>query len=247
MGPRGFQHEAVARTNTQLFSMYRVKPSSAGYRVPGDMSILESTLHSLSESEGLVIDVLGKMTKYEKDGNGGELIVRNMARAMQCWDTERVQGEFYIARIAKSGTLVVKKGHEYGKLMGDVYLIKGIGNQVGDQVPKSKLPLLVRTTFLPLYNFLVYDGLMLVDERMPMTPSFKKKIEKHVDRAIREDTVIYCGKSAAQGLWDKEPPEIVKPVPSGELKLAAPKEDKGEGSSYEPTPKQNSLATKTRL
>ena len=74
--PRGC--EAVARTNTP------------GYKVPGDISILESILHSLSESEGVVIDMLGKMTKYEKDGNGGELIVRNMARAMQCWDTERV-------------------------------------------------------------------------------------------------------------------------------------------------------------
>mmetsp|Transcript_28082 Transcript_28082/g.51821 ORF Transcript_28082/g.51821 Transcript_28082/m.51821 type:complete len:161 (+) Transcript_28082:705-1187(+) len=155
--PRGDQRMSMA--NMQMFSMYRVKPSSAGYMVPGDMSILDSTVHSLSEYQDMSIDTFGKMAKYEKDGSGGKLIVRNMVRFMQSWDKERIHGEFWISRIVRSGTLVVKKNNEYGESeLGDVYLVRGINSQVGGQVPKSKLPLLVRTTFLPLYDMVVYDG-----------------------------------------------------------------------------------------
>ena len=239
--------QRVSMANRQVFSMYRVKPSEAGYRVPGDMSILDSTIHSLAESEGSAVDMFGKMAKYEKDGCDGKLIVRNMVRFMQSWDKERITGEFWITKIVKSGTLVVQKNSDAGggSEIGRVFLVKGIGSQVGSQVPASQLPLLVRTTFLPIYNMLVYDGIMMADARSPISQSLKEKIQKHADKAVREQTVVYCGESAANGLWNTEPPKIVKPVPSeGYTPMGQKKDDdKGKSISYTPTSKQLNAAT----
>lgn len=175
-------HQGVMMSNTQVFSIYRVKPSTAGYRLSGDKPILDSTVQSLFDVEDNAIGYFGKMAAYEKDGRGGKLIIRNFVRAMESWDTERIHGEFWIARICKSGTVVVQKKvpvPEFGDLveLGGVFLVKGIGSQVGEQVPPSQMPILARTTFLPLYDMLVYDGLMIMDNRFPMTPALKKRIK----------------------------------------------------------------------
>ena len=125
-------HQSVMMCNTQLFSLYTLKPSSAGYRMPDDKSILDSTIQSLFDFEDNAIDYFGKMAAYEKDGRGGKLIIRNFVRFMKSWDTERISGEFWIARICKSGTVVVqKKGQGDWEIeLGDVFLVKGIGSQV---------------------------------------------------------------------------------------------------------------------
>ena len=234
-------HQGVMMCNTQVFSLYRVKPSSAGYKLSGDQPILDSTVQSLIDYEDNAINYFGKMAAYEKDGKGGKLIIRNFVRAMESWDTERIFGEFWIARICKSGTVVVQKkgGPEFGEPeLGDVFLVKGIGSQVGEQVPKSQMPILTRTTFLPLYDMLVYDGLMIMDNRFPMTPSLKERINKHVEKAIREETLIYCGESARKGLWNEEPPEHE----TSDSRKA--KEEEEEAIPYEPTPSQLSVAEK---
>jgi hypothetical protein len=236
-------HQGVMMSNAQVFSLYRVKPSTAGYRLSGDQSILDSTVQSLFDFEDDAIGYFGKMAAYEKDGRGGKLIIRNFVRAMESWDTERIFGEFWIARICKSGTVVVqKKGPEFGEPeLGDVFLVKGIGSQVGEQVPPSQMPILTRTTFLPLYDMLVYDGLMIMDNRFPMTPALKKRINAHVEKAIREETLIYCGDSAKKGLWNEEPPEYVKSKKGG---AGQEKDEEKEDIPYEPTPAQLSLAEK---
>mmetsp|Transcript_204 Transcript_204/g.267 ORF Transcript_204/g.267 Transcript_204/m.267 type:complete len:548 (+) Transcript_204:58-1701(+) len=234
-------HQGVMMSNTQVFSLYRVKPSSAGYKLSGDQPILDSTVQSLIDYEDNAVNYFGKMAAYEKDGKGGKLIIRNFVRAMESWDTERIFGEFWIARICKSGTVVVQKkgGSEFGEPeLGDVFLVKGIGSQVGEQVPKSQMPILTRTTFLPLYDMLVYDGLMIMDNRFPMTPSLKERINKHVEKAIREETLIYCGESARKGLWNEEPPEHE----TSDSRKA--KEEEEEAIPYEPTPSQLSVAEK---
>lgn len=237
-------HQSVMMCNTQLFSLYTLKPSSAGYRMPDDISILDRTVQKLIDFEDNAVKYFGKMAAYEKDGVGGKLIIRNFVRAMKSWDTERISGEFWIARICKSGTVVVQKKGDIGLLdpiddieLGDVFLVKGIGSQVGEQVPKSQLPILTRTTFLPLYDMLVYDGLMIMDNRFPMTPNLKKRINAHVDKAIREETLIYCGESAKKGLWNEEPPEH-------DSDLDTAKEEEEETIPYEPTPSQLRLAEK---
>eukprot|EP00574_Skeletonema_japonicum_P007554 CAMPEP_0201716906 /NCGR_PEP_ID=MMETSP0593-20130828/2769_1 /ASSEMBLY_ACC=CAM_ASM_000672 /TAXON_ID=267983 /ORGANISM="Skeletonema japonicum, Strain CCMP2506" /LENGTH=549 /DNA_ID=CAMNT_0048206829 /DNA_START=137 /DNA_END=1786 /DNA_ORIENTATION=+ len=235
-------HQGVMMSNTQVFSLYRVKPSSAGYKVTGDQPILDSTVQSLIDFEDNAINYFGKMAAYEKDGSGGKLIIRNFVRAMESWDTERIFGEFWIARICKSGTVVVqKKGPEFGEPeLGNVFLVKGIGSQVGEQVPKSQMPILTRTTFLPLYDMLVYDGLMIMDNRFPMTPALKERIHKHVEKAIREETLIYCGESARKGLWNEDPPEH----DTSDSRKAKEEEDEEEAIPYEPTSSQLRLAEK---
>jgi hypothetical protein len=234
-------HQSVMMCNTQVFSLYRVKPSTAGYRLSGDQSILDSTVQSLFDFEENAIGYFGKMAAYEKDGRGGKLIIRNFVRAMESWDTERIFGEFWIARICKSGTVVVqKKGPDFGEPeLGDVYLVKGIGSQVGEQVPPSQLPILTRTTFLPLYDMLVYDGLMIMDYRYQMTPALKKRIDAHVEKAVREETLIYCGESARKGLWNEEPPEYAKSKGAGQKR-----DEEDNDILYEPTPAQLLLAEK---
>ena len=47
------------------------------------------------------------------------------------WDTERIHGYFWISQIVSSGTLVVQ---DCGGELGNVYLVKGIGSQVGEDV-----------------------------------------------------------------------------------------------------------------
>eukprot|EP00986_Skeletonema_menzelii_P016516 scaffold14862_cov151-Skeletonema_menzelii.AAC.5 len=236
-------HKSVMMCNSQLFSLYTLKPSSAGYRMPDDKSILDSTVQSLIDFEDNAINYFGKMAAYEKDGRGGKLIIRNFVRAMKSWDTERISGEFWIARICKSGTVVVqKKDPDFREIdeieLGDVFLVKGIGSQVGEQVPKSQLPILTRTTFLPLYDMLVYDGLMIMDSRFPMTPALKNRINAHVEKAVREETLIYCGESAKKGLWNEEPPEHVSDLNTTK------EEEEEETITYEPTPSQLRLAEK---
>jgi len=153
---------------------------------------------------------------------------------------------FITARICKSGTVVVqKKGDDFdsGEELGDVLLVKGIGSQVGGGIPPSQLPLLARTTFLPLYDMLVYDGLMIMNSRFPMTAVLKEKIKAHVEKAIREESVIYCGESARRGLWDEAPPALDGGSKKGKDEDDDDKEDE-ESVAYEPTTSQLILAEK---
>ncbi|KAL9179174.1 hypothetical protein ACHAXT_008464 [Thalassiosira profunda] len=230
----------IAKLNREVFTYYKAKPSLAGLMVPGNMSVLDSTIHSLCECEDDIIGWFGKMAGYEKDGAGGELMVRNFVRFMQSWDKERVCGEFWLCKVVKTGTLVVQKVDDG---LGNVYLVKGVGSVVGGHVPTS-LPVLVRTTFLPLYDMLVYDEIML-GLRFHASHSFKEKIERHVAKAVREQSVIHCGESASRGLWNTEPPKVVKPVPSKKSPLEDQKENVDpKETTYKPTRNQLRLAVK---
>ena len=91
-------HQSVMMCNTQLFSLYTVQPSSAGYRMSTDLSILDTAVESLVDFEDNAIQYFGKMAAYEKDGIDGSLIIRNFVRAMKSWDTERIFGEFWIGK-----------------------------------------------------------------------------------------------------------------------------------------------------
>jgi len=86
---------------------------------------------------------------------------------------------------------------------------------------------------------------MLASEVDPISQSLKERIEEHVVKSVREQTVIYCGESAASGLWNTEPPQLEKPEPSNEQKLTSSKEEdcSGDSFSYKPTPNQLTMAT----
>ena len=60
-----------------------------------DKSILDSTVQSLFDFEDDAIGYFGKMADYEKDGRGGELIIRNFVRAMESWDLLTIILYFY--------------------------------------------------------------------------------------------------------------------------------------------------------
>ncbi len=152
---------------------------------------------------------------------------------------------FITARICKSGTVVVqKKGGDFdtGEELGDVLLVKGIGSQVGEGIPPSQLPLLARTTFLPLYDMLVYDGLMVMNNR-PISLTLQARIKVHVEKAIREETVVYCGESARKGLWDEAPPELLGGSKKGKDEDDDDREEEDD-VAYEPTPAQLKMAEK---
>ena len=89
----------------------------------------------------------------------------------------------------------------------DVYLVKGIGSQVGEDVPPSMFPFMI-------YNMLVYDGLL---SGRPLCAGSTKRemIKAKISKAVREESIIYCGTSAANGQWDDEPPELptFDPIP----------------------------------
>jgi hypothetical protein len=223
----------IASLNSQIFTMYRVKPVDANYP-PGtnrDKSLLVNTIETLLDDERMSIDHFGEMACHPPDGVGGRWMVRNFARFLQSWDKERISGIFWIVKICPTGTLIVKKENKnddgfldnlylYEQLnrsvFGKVYLVKGMGSIIGENnVP---LPSLVRMTILPLYDFLVHDGILSVQNeftgiregraKMLLEKFLKRDIQAHVERAVREETIVFCGESASKGLWSDDPPEV---------------------------------------
>ena len=226
--PRGDRR--VAQCNSQLWTLYRVKPSTAGFRSMSgtdDLSVLDSTIRTLIDNTSIYLE-FAEMARYKKDGPGGRLIVRNFVRFMESWDKERIHGNFWIAKIVSSGTLVVQELE--GGQLGNVYLVKGIGSQVGEDLPPEMLPFLARTCFVPLYDMLVYDGILIGKGRSG-NQVLTAKIQAHVTKAVREQNVIYCGESSARGLWDTKPPEL--PTFSSE---PAELEDSSKDAPYIATP-----------
>ena len=241
----------IAILNSQIFTMYRVKPVDAGFELGTneDRSLLAFIIEILLDDETLYTDNYGTMARYPPDGVGGRLMVRNFVRFIQAWDKERISGSFWIVKICPTGTLMVKKkesadedrsdtlslnrsqlitrSSEFGK----VYLVKGMGSTIGENIPPVQLPSLVRMTFLPLYDFLVYDGIsFLPTVSVPRSESLREHILAHVNRAVREETVVFCGESASKGLWSEDPPEV-------NLEEIEVKEE-WEGQSYEPSPEE---------
>ena len=83
---------------------------------------------------------------------------------------------------------------------------------------------------------------MIMDYRSPMTPSLKYRIEAQLEKAIREETLIYSGESAKKGLWNEDPPERCKLLDNASDEIQEDEED--DGIPYEPTPSQLRLAEK---
>ena len=96
---------------------------------------------------------------------------------------------------------------DYPKL-GSVYLMKGIASQVGEDLPDCMFLCIYRTALLPLYDMLVYDGTLTGQAMVGDNRQLREKIQAHVTKAVREQTVIYCGESARCGLWVSDPPEL---------------------------------------
>jgi hypothetical protein len=108
---------------------------------------------------------------------------------MHTWDTEWITDSFRLAKITKSGTLLVRNmggdDIEGPDSLRDVYLVKGMGSKLGENIPR--LPVLVDMTFLPMYHFLVYDGLMLCSEIVRPSTELKRRIQDKIESVIRNE------------------------------------------------------------
>jgi len=216
----------IGRLNAQVYTMYKVDPTMAGYKGL-KTSVLDSTVTTLVKNERMAIEYFGNMAKWEQDrddnddesgSNNYSLIVRNMVRFMRVWDEERVHGVFWVYKLVPAGTLLVhiQKDEEKDddKKLGKVYLVKGMGSKVGEQLQHC-LPTMLGTTLLPVYDFLVYDGIMTSTGRT-VTSRKAKQIASHVEKALMDQTVISSGESSRQGLWKDPPPPLPSVAPQGE-------------------------------
>mmetsp|Transcript_4353 Transcript_4353/g.6639 ORF Transcript_4353/g.6639 Transcript_4353/m.6639 type:complete len:341 (-) Transcript_4353:188-1210(-) len=163
------------------------------------------TVATLVNNANMIIQHFGQKVNWHKDGPNGKLIVRNMVRFMKSWETERIYSKFWVVRVAPGGTLLVSENDD-GNLE-NVYLAKGLGSQIAELFPPDSLPVPAFMTLIPIYDFLVYDGIATAVGHRPNV-SKKKEILEMVETAIRAETLIYQGKSASMGLWDSEPPEL---------------------------------------
>jgi hypothetical protein len=151
---------------------------------------------------------------------------------MRSWEKERITGEFWVMKVVPTGTIMVFKGEQE---LGPVYLVKGIVAPIGDMLPS--LPQCVTATLLPVYNSLVYDG-MMKDAEFPLSSALKAELETLVDSAVTNKTIITQGKSAALGLWDSDPPPLPHVTECGTDAI-----DVG-GDTFEVTKAQEKLARK---
>lgn len=207
-----YTHHSMVATSGAMYTFWKVKPSLTGRL--GELSVLDMNIIAMIRSEQILVANSGRKTKWKADGPNGELLVRNYVRFMQCWDTERIHGIFWVVKIAPSGSILVKLTDDNDiSSLGQVYLVKGMATQVGENFPG--LPGLCSTTILPIYNFLVYDG-MCLGVPYHIDRAAKVKINDHIEKAINEGSVITQGKSSAQGLWDTEPPQLPKLGTDGE-------------------------------
>lgn len=201
--------------------MEHTGPIQAGISgFPQHLSLYQMFAMTLLMNERGYVDYEGEMVaRFGLDGEGGSKIIHNFCRFANVWDTERIAGNLWIVRIARYGTLVVEHvdedvNSEKEEALGSVYLIKGMGSQVGSTL--NNMPKLCKLRVLPIYNVLVYDGFF--SEFPPeVTPSaeFVGVLKAKVDEALRKETVIFCGKSSYQGLWDDEPTKPEMPEYDG--------------------------------
>mmetsp|Transcript_3513 Transcript_3513/g.6430 ORF Transcript_3513/g.6430 Transcript_3513/m.6430 type:complete len:559 (-) Transcript_3513:84-1760(-) len=191
----------MGRLNSLTFTYWHTSPALAGYHGV-EKPLFDSTVDTLADQEDHICSKLGTETKWKADGPNGKYVVRNFVRFMRSWEKERITGEFWVMKVVPTGTIMVLKGE--GEL-GPVYLVKGMDSVIGDLCPS--LPCFVTATLLPVYNSLVYDG-MLVAARFPVSIALKGQLETLVESAVTNKTVITQGKSSALGLWDSDPPPL---------------------------------------
>jgi len=253
----------VALLNAQVYTMYKVDPTMTGHKGV-NVSVLDKTVSTIIHNEQMAIDHFGNTAKWEQDredlsGSKYNLIVRNMVRFMRVWDEERVHGMFWVHKLVPAGTLLIQieeeeeDGITTGKNLGKVYLVKGMGSRVGEQF-RDRFPIMMQTTVLPVYDFLVYDGIMM-STSVTATSRLAKQIASHVKKALMNQTVISSGESARKGLWKGHPPplprvalegEDLRPINWDEVQSCEDGEtqegDNIKEDQFEGTPKQKKIA-----
>jgi hypothetical protein len=231
----------VGGPNSAVFSFYKVKPSLAGYPIPHDETIFDAVVKSLVQNQDQLVQAVGKKTKWPADGPNGHLLVRNMVRFMSTWDREVVIGKFWVVKSVKTGTILVSENSD--ESLGKVYLVKGLASNIGDlflRFGDGTTPVQGVLTIVPVYNFLVYDGIALGPNQRA-SPCKKKQILNHVEDAVKSDSILYQGESASLGKWDDDEPPIL-PCIRGDDSLDWGQVSAIQGGALNSNPDENSNA-----
>eukprot|EP00485_Elphidium_margaritaceum_P010029 CAMPEP_0202690574 /NCGR_PEP_ID=MMETSP1385-20130828/5520_1 /ASSEMBLY_ACC=CAM_ASM_000861 /TAXON_ID=933848 /ORGANISM="Elphidium margaritaceum" /LENGTH=552 /DNA_ID=CAMNT_0049345849 /DNA_START=16 /DNA_END=1674 /DNA_ORIENTATION=+ len=198
------QSKVLGRLNSTLFTWWKTDPRLASRCADGP--VLDCVVKSLAHQE---VDLSTRLATNDKlwpsDGPGGKYMARNFCHFMKTWDVERITGEFWVVRVYPTGTVLVKIDDEHDKYgsLGKVYLVKGHASVVGELFPS--LPHFCRTTLLPVYNCLTYDGMVTV-RAVTVTARLENALNQHVNDAIHNKIIVWRGQSAEQGKWDVPPP-----------------------------------------
>jgi len=207
------QHPAVYQCSSSMWTFWNVRPSQAGRC--GNLSVLDMSVTGLIQNEDQIVKRIGTKTDWHADGPKGDYLVRNYVRFMRSWETERINGQFWVTAVEKTGTLMVKT-NEDGEL-GDVYLVKGL-NQVIGELFANRLPALCHATILPIYDLLVYDGILIgvPPSRLQHQMMNNNQPISYTYNAVADGAVITQGESSKKGLWDAPPPPLPRIVKEGE-------------------------------
>ena len=221
-------HPKARHLNQGIYDMYRVIPNQmeqtgefqAGIQgFPMHLSLYSMLVWGLLKNERVYTEYEGAMVaRCGLDGEGGSKIIHNFCRFANVWDTERIAGKLWIVRIARYGTLAVEHVDEdvfseKEEALGNVYIIKGLASRVGETL--YSMPKLCMLRLLPIYNVLVYDGFFNEISEVKPSVDFVGALKAKVDHALRKQTVIFCGKSSYDGLWDDEPSQPEMPEYDG--------------------------------
>ena len=136
-----------------------------------------------------------------------------------------VDGQFYIERFLKKHTVFIQDEKVYGVL--------GLQQALNDLIPKSNLPLYVRTVLLPFEGKIIYDGL-LGHHNIFFGGGVKRELKETYMRAKQNNRIIDCLEMSCENNRAKSQPQHLKNW-KPEIDQLAIKVKKLRGSVEQPT------------
>jgi len=125
---------------------------------------------------------------------------------MSVWETEKIHGLFWYVKKERGGFILVSVSQNG---LGGVYLVKSPKYSNPGDFPEPPPGVMVTITMLPIYDCLVYSYFKQLLGFGNLGDEFNQAIALHASIAARNGTMVYRGESAANGLWDSEPPELL--------------------------------------
>ena len=136
-----------------------------------------------------------------------------------------VDGQFYIERFLTKYTVFIQDEKVYGVL--------GLQQALNDLIPKSNLPLYVRTVLLPFEGKIIYDGL-LGHHNIFFGGGVKRELKETYMRAKQNNRIIDCLEMSCENNRTKSQPQHLKNW-KPEIDQLAIKVKKLRGSVEQPT------------
>lgn len=106
-------------------------------------------------------------------------------------------------------------------------------NSVIAELTGGPLPFKCRATLLPIYDLWTYDGSIMVDNTVRLTPSQKKKLDDHVKTKIIRKEVSWRSPIAATWKYPPPPAPVVRHMDDHGVELNWEEHDKFDGNNIE--------------